>query len=560
MPTYDGGDVRYEIRVDGAQAKQEIANMEGGLKRLGASFSQTSRTIGIGMTAIGAAITGIAASAVSAAGEQERAEAQLAAVLTSTKNAAGLTADELKRMAAEMQAASTFGDETIIMSQSLLLTFTKIGQDVFPRAQQTILDMATAMGTDLQGATIQLGKALNDPIKGVAALNRVGVQFTDQQKAQIETMVEAGDIMKAQTVILDELAIQFGGRAAAEAATFSGQLQQMKNEAGDVMEQLGFALMPVLKDLIDTIRPMVKSMAEWIQKNPELTASIVKVTAAMGALFLAVGPLLIALPGIIGLFQIVGIGGGLAAGVAGGGGTMAVSGALMGPFGLIALLGLTAGALAKMTADTKKTIKENHLLEQEQAKIAKTEVDRAKRVGQVASALRMMGVDTSELQTASKDLGTQEKTVTRIAQEHGFQIDLTAEALEREKQGIQNVNSIMPGMTQNVDSAAASYWNLANAIQAANNGMGGTPGGYASGGAPAAATGGLAMGGHAMSAMGGGGTSSPAGGPTTNMGGFTVNVNGIQYQTPRQLAKAIAQEFQGMMDQSKRGLGIAGAV
>lgn len=62
----------------------------------------------------------------------------------------------------------------------MLLTFTNIGKDTFPKATETLLDMATAMNGGmapsaeaLSAQAIQLGKALNDPIKGISALSRV---------------------------------------------------------------------------------------------------------------------------------------------------------------------------------------------------------------------------------------------------------------------------------------------------------------------------------------------------------------------------------------------------
>jgi hypothetical protein len=71
------------------------------------------------------------------------------------------------------------------------------------------------LGTDLKGSAVQLGKALNDPIAGVGALSRVGVTFTETQKDMIKTMVEAGNVAGAQTLILDELGKEFGGSAKA---------------------------------------------------------------------------------------------------------------------------------------------------------------------------------------------------------------------------------------------------------------------------------------------------------------------------------------------------------
>lgn len=56
----------------------------------------------------------------------------------------------------------------------MLLTFTRIGKDVFPKAVGPILNVSTAMGTDLNSAALQVGKALNDPAKGINALSRAG--------------------------------------------------------------------------------------------------------------------------------------------------------------------------------------------------------------------------------------------------------------------------------------------------------------------------------------------------------------------------------------------------
>ena len=118
---------------------------------------------------------------------QEQAEKKLATVLKSTGHAAGLTAKELTEMASGLQKVTTFGDETIIDAQSLLLTFTKIGKDVFPTATETILNMSQAMGQDLKSSTIMLGKALNDPVAGISALARVGVNLSEEQKNLIKS-------------------------------------------------------------------------------------------------------------------------------------------------------------------------------------------------------------------------------------------------------------------------------------------------------------------------------------------------------------------------------------
>ncbi len=175
-------------------------------------------------------------SVIEATIEQERVIRQLEQRLVSTKGASGLMRDELVKMAGALQGVTTYGDEAIIGAENLLLTFTRIGRDVFPDALETVLDMSTAMGTDLKSSAIQLGKALNDPIEGVTALSRVGVQFSESQRKVIEEMVKTNQIAKAQELILGELETQMGGSARAARDTLGGSIQALKNAFGDLLE------------------------------------------------------------------------------------------------------------------------------------------------------------------------------------------------------------------------------------------------------------------------------------------------------------------------------------
>jgi hypothetical protein len=165
----------------------------------------------------------------------EFATAQLNAALKSTQGVAGQSAEALNLHAQALSMVSKFDDDAITGAQALLLTFTKIHGDTFPKATQAIVDMATAMNTDLKSATIQVGKALNDPILGVGALARAGVQFTAAQKEVIASLVETGRIAEAQTVILKELETQFGGSAEAAANTFGGAISRLNNELGNLL-------------------------------------------------------------------------------------------------------------------------------------------------------------------------------------------------------------------------------------------------------------------------------------------------------------------------------------
>ena len=240
-----------------------------GLKKVESSSSKLTTTLKklAGPVAIGAVVIAtvrMAKESLRAFGIQEEAEARLKQTIISTGEAAGLTADQLIDMAKGLQEVTKFGDEAIIGAESLLLTFKDIGGDVFPRALESILDVSEAMGTGLKESTVQLGKALNDPIGGISALTRVGIQFTDQQKETIKSMVEMNDVSGAQGIILDELESQFGGVARAAADTASGSFVQMSNASGDLKESLGAIVSSGLHPFAEALTPIITDLADFI--------------------------------------------------------------------------------------------------------------------------------------------------------------------------------------------------------------------------------------------------------------------------------------------------------
>lgn len=171
--------------------------------------------------------------------EQEKSTIKLAAALKATGNAAGFTQKQLSEYADELQDATTIGNEAFESTMSVMATFRNVQDDIFKESIMMAADVSQALGQDLQGATIQLGKALNDPITGISALSRVGITFSETQKEQIKLFQETNDLASAQRVILDELGNQFGGQAMAQANSFGGSIKQMSNAFGDLKERLG---------------------------------------------------------------------------------------------------------------------------------------------------------------------------------------------------------------------------------------------------------------------------------------------------------------------------------
>lgn len=167
---------------------------------------------------------------------------KLESVLTATGGAAGLTGQEIADYAAELQSVTNFEDDATVGAAALLASFTNIRGDVFKDALASAQDMSVVLGTDLQSNVALLGKALNDPVDGLAKLARAGVQFTESQKQQIEAMQQSGDLLGAQGVILDAVAGKFGGAAQATA----DPMKQLANTVGDVAEGIGSLMLPAL--------------------------------------------------------------------------------------------------------------------------------------------------------------------------------------------------------------------------------------------------------------------------------------------------------------------------
>jgi phage-related protein len=261
------------------QASKAVGGLESTAKTAGKGFDvlgeiATGAMRRIGEAAINAVGTGLSmignviGDSIKEATEFQNVFAQTQAVIESTGMAAGFTAEEMAGLASDLSAASgmsLFSDDAILGATNVLATFKEIKGVQFEDATSAILDMSQAMGMDLQSATVQVGKALNDPIGGISALSRVGVQFTEDQKAMIEEMVALGDVAGAQELILGELNSQFGGSAAAAVNTYAGQMKVLEEQFNDVKQGIGEALLPILQELgrfaVQYVVPAVEKMA-----------------------------------------------------------------------------------------------------------------------------------------------------------------------------------------------------------------------------------------------------------------------------------------------------------
>ena len=296
--------INIKFFADLKQFSSEMQNANRQLVKHGKQLQKTGKSFSTYLTAPLAALTAVSLVSYN---KQAKAIAQVEAGLKSTGNAVGYTSAELQKMASDLQNTTLFGDEEILQGVTAqLLTFTNIAETQFSRTQQAALDLATRLDGDLKSASIQLGKALNDPVANLSALSRSGIQFSEDQKAMINSLVETNRLADAQTIILNELEKQYGGSATAAAEAGTGSLKQLGNILGDVTEDFG-------KIINEALKPFVAKIKEWAIAFKNLSEPTKKVIVVVGSLVAAIGPLLVALgflmttviPGLITAFTFL---------------------------------------------------------------------------------------------------------------------------------------------------------------------------------------------------------------------------------------------------------------
>lgn len=220
--------------------------------------------------------------AVADAQEYEIQMAKSKAVIEATGAVAGVSAQHIRDQAAALESVATVDQNVISQGENVIATFTQIrnvagaGNDIFDQTTKAALDMAAVLKTDMPTAAMQLGKALNDPIRGMTMLQRSGVSFTAQQKAQVTAMMNAGNVLGAQKVILAEVNREFGGAAKAAGDTFAGAVFRAKDAAQDFARDLVTNVQPILLEIGKTIAWVydhsLKPLFSWISKNKEAVA------------------------------------------------------------------------------------------------------------------------------------------------------------------------------------------------------------------------------------------------------------------------------------------------
>jgi len=190
---------------------------------------------------------------------QLESETKLTRGMQNIASATDGAADRLIALAGALQRSTTFGDEQIIAAQAMLSTF-QLNEKAIAKLTPRILDMAAATGQDLQSAAIMVGKAFTGQ---ASAMSRAGVIVDEFGLQAARTNGPVAEF----SFLVGELDKNFGGFAESLANTKLGKLDQMRNQLGDIQEEIGKKGLPAMialnKGLLFVASTLSESTVYW---------------------------------------------------------------------------------------------------------------------------------------------------------------------------------------------------------------------------------------------------------------------------------------------------------
>jgi hypothetical protein len=234
------GQIWVKLGLKNEGFKQGMSESQKQVSGFRSSVKNTSAFVKVAWAAASAAVVRFGKKSIEAYNAQIAADTKLRNAIANTNGKLGLTYDALSRKAGELQKTMGYGDDEIENAMATLTTFGSVTGDVFTSAVSAAADMATFMGSDLNSAILQLGKALEVPEIGLTMLRRSGVVFTKEQIKNIKDLVAEGKKYEAQQLILLEVNKKFGGESVAQLNTMAGAWKKFSLHFGDTFfENIG---------------------------------------------------------------------------------------------------------------------------------------------------------------------------------------------------------------------------------------------------------------------------------------------------------------------------------
>ena len=213
-----------------------------------------------------AGVVTVITGAVSAAIEDQAAQASLARQIKASTKATDAQIASVEKYISSLGASVAISDDEARPAFQALIVATKDltkAQDLLNIA----IDVSAATGTDLTTVSDALAKAYAGNMRGLQALS-----------PEIKAMVKDGASLEEVLAVLTE---HFGGAGVAAANTAAGGMKKLGIAFDETKESIGMAFLPILEKL----QPVIEKFSAWAERNPTLLAAVI---AAMGILAVSI--------------------------------------------------------------------------------------------------------------------------------------------------------------------------------------------------------------------------------------------------------------------------------
>jgi hypothetical protein len=266
------GSLKNSMAGMSSGASKGFASMGGAMK----SVAKGTAVVAASVAAAGAAIGALTYKLILSGEAANSADARVRNIAKSMGlfgDQSDAVAERLNNLADKIELQTGMDGNAIQLTQAKLLTFKELANTAdevggnFDRATQAAVDMAAAGFGAAEQNAVQLGKALNDPVNGLAALRRSGITFTEEEKAKIKALAESNRMHEAQALVLAAIEKQVGGTAVATAdatVQIKAALNQGFEEVGKPLAEALASLTPQFLEFVEMAKPKLAEAGQFL--------------------------------------------------------------------------------------------------------------------------------------------------------------------------------------------------------------------------------------------------------------------------------------------------------
>lgn len=246
----DASDAEREISSFQKTAEKSIGGVVASIAKIAAGFASA------------AAVVATFKHSISEAVEAKEGFDKLNFALATTGEYSTESSEKMAKFASDLQKVTVFSDEAAVEALTLAKNFGLTNEQAKDLVK-TASNVASQLGESLPASTERLIASLNGNSKALAPLGPQYKRLTEEANLAGEGVRLAGK--------------QFAGAAEIFAGTFSGALQQAKNNFGDIFEEIGKAIIqnPLLTKSIQVLSFAFAEFADKIKDNASVISDFV---------------------------------------------------------------------------------------------------------------------------------------------------------------------------------------------------------------------------------------------------------------------------------------------